>query len=117
MRKWWHFLWILWLVLGIVNLLFVNVYINHAGQDGTLGLYQQLGYFGLTAAMLLLCGLWWIFVGNSAGKKGLTVAGVVVTILFALVIVAMLVYALAFKGALLGTAVDKLAEWFSFLKF
>lgn len=117
MRKWWHFLWILWFVLGVVNLLFVNVYINHFGEGGALGLYQQLGYFGLTAVLFLLCGLWWIFTGNSVGKKGLTVFGLIVTILFGLAIAGMLVYALAFKGEYLGVGVNKLAEWFSFLKF
>ena len=123
MRKWWHFLWILWFVLGVVNLLFINVYINHAGiiEGGklTLSLYQQLGYFGLSAALFLLTGLWWIFVGNSAGKKGLTVFGVLVTIFWGLVIVGAVVYALVAEAKLgyMGVAVDKLSEWFSFLKF
>jgi len=123
MRKWWHFLWILWGLLGVVNLLFINVYINHAGvtEGGvqTLSLYQQLGYFGLTAAMFLLCGLWWIFTGNSKGQKGLTVLGVLVTVFWGLVIVGGVVYGLVAeaKFGFMGTATAKLAEWFSFLKF
>lgn len=121
MRKWWHFLWILWGLLGVANLLLINVYINHFGvtEGGaqTLSLYQQLGYFGLTAVLFLLCGLWWIFVGNSKGKKGLTVFGVLVTVFWGLIIVGAVVYALAFGGQYLGVATAKLAEWFSFLKF
>lgn len=121
MRKGWHFLWILWLILGVANLLLVNVYVNHAGTESmgtmTLSLYQQLGYLGLSAVLFLLCGLWWIFVGNSKGKKGLIVFGVIVTAIFGLAIVGAVVYALAFDGKYIGVAVDKLAEWFAFLNF
>ena len=121
MRKWWHFLWILWLLLAVANLLFINVYLNHAGVEymgeKTLGIYQQLGYLGLSAALLLLCGLWWIFIGHAVGKKGLTVFGAIVTTLFGLVIVGGVVYAVAFDGKYISVAVNKLAEWFSFLSF
>ena len=120
-NKWWHFLWILWLLLAAANLLFINVYTNYAGVEEmgvkTLGLYQQLGYLGLSAALLMLCGLWWIFVGHSKGKKGLTVFGAIVAALFFLVIVGGVVYVVAFDGKYISVAVDKLAEWFSFVKF
>ncbi len=121
MRRWWHFLWILWLLLAAANLLFVNVYLNHFGTEVagklTLGAYQQLGYLGLTALLLMLCGIWWILAGNSMGKKGLTAFGAIVTALFGLVIVGGVVYTLAFDGKYITVAVEKLAEWFSFLSF
>lgn len=116
MRKWWHFLWILWLVLGIANLLFINVYTNHFGSPD-LSLIQQMGYLLLTLVLLLFVGLWWIFVGNSRGSRGLTVFGAIVAILFGLAGVGLVVYTLALGGEYVQIIVPKLAGWFSFLSF
>ena len=121
MRKWYHFLWILWLVLGIVNLLFVNVYLNHLGTEAdgvkVLNLAQQIGYLCLSAGLLLLCGVWLAFVGVTDQPKGLVAVGLIVSILSVLFVGGVLVYGLAFDGKLIGTAVETLAEWFSFVSF
>lgn len=117
MRKAWHFLWILWLLLAVANLLLINVYGNHITSGGALSLYQQLGYLGMTLIFLLLSGLWWIFVGNSIDRKGLTVFGAIVTAIMGAAIVGSVVYTLAFGGKYITVAVNKLAEWFSFLNF
>ena len=119
--KAWHFLWILWLVLAIVNLLFVNVYINHFGAetvDGkVLSDIQMLGYVGVTLVLLVLVGIWWIWVGNNKDKRGLKVLGVVWTAIAGLATVGCVVYVLAFDGAYVRTAVEALAGLFGFLTF
>ena len=117
MRKLWRALWILWVVLAVVNLLFVNVYINHLGTDGHLDLYQQLGYLGISALFLMLCGVWWLVNGRRKHRFITTTLGIVVTAIFGVAIVGGVIYALAFGGAYLGVIVDKFAQWFSFLSF
>lgn len=115
-------LWIVWLAVAVANLLFINVYLNHlgtAGADGSMSLsnYQQLGYLGLSLIMLLLTGVWWIAIGKSRGGKVRVVLGAILTIVAGLALIATVVYALVIDKGLLGTIINKLAEWFSFLKF
>jgi hypothetical protein len=121
MRKWWHFLWILWLLLAIANLLFVNVYLNHFGaEEGgvrVLTTVQQIGYLAVSAALLLLCGLWFMFIGHDAGKKGLSIFDLIVAILFLLVIVGVALVGLVFKLSFLDTVVTRLIDWFAAIKF
>ena len=122
MRKWWHFLWILWLLLAIVNLLFVNVYITHFGRstDGAtaLGVTQQIGYLCLSAGLLLLSGIWLGFVGlGDKRPKGITAIGIILSVIAILAIAAVLVLGFALDGKYIDKAVGQLAEWFSFIKF
>lgn len=119
--KAWHFLWILWLVLAVVNLLFVNVYTNHFGiEEGgvkVLGDIQMLGYVGLSLMLLVLVGIWWIWVGNSKDKKGVKALGAIWTAVMGLGLIGAVVYVLAFDGAYIRVAVRALAKLFGFLSF
>ena len=119
--KGWHFIWILWLVLAVVNLLLINVYINHLGvvTDGVkaLGDLQMMGYVALTLLFLVLVGVWWLLIGGKSGKKGVTVLGAICTAVFGLALIGSVVYVLAFGGAYIRLAVDFLAGKLSFLSF
>lgn len=119
--KFWHFLWILWLILAVVNVLFVNVYINHFGVE-TAGVkaltdVQALAYLGLTLLLLAVVGIWWILVGNSKSKKGIVALGAIVTAIFGLALIGSVVYQFAFDGAYIRVAVEFLAEKLAFLSF
>ena len=117
MRKFLRALWILWLLLAVANLLFVNVYIKHLGDGIGLGLYQQLGYLGLSAVLMMLVGIWWIGNGRSGHHKFVVALGSIVTAVFGIVIVGGTIYALAFGGQYLGVIVEKLAGWFAAIAF
>ena len=119
--KGWHFVWILWLVLAVVNLLFINVYINHFGTtiDGvqTLGDIQSLGYVGLTVLLLVVMSVWFILIGNTSEKKGITVLGAILTAIFGLALIGSVVYVLAFKGDFVRTVINALAGAFKAISF
>ena len=117
MRKVGRLLWILWVLLAVANLLFINVYINHLGTGHVLSVYQQLGYLGLSALFMLLCGIWWIVSGRSMHSKFVVALGIIFTAIFGVAIVGGVIYAVAFDGYYLGVIVDKLSGWFSAISF
>lgn len=115
-------LWLVWLVLAAANLLLVNVYLKHLGTpdaEGVLMLskYQQLGYLGLTLLFTLLVGVWWIAIGKSRGGKLRVFSGTIVTVVAGLGLIGAVVYGTVFDGSLLTTIINRLAQWFSFIKF
>ena len=108
-------LWIVWLLLAVLNLLFVNVYDNHLHilSDPI----QTMGFWLISLILMLVVGIWWIGAGRSKGSRTLVALGGVCTCVFGLLMVGVAVYALAFGGTHLVTVAKMMAEAFGFISF
>lgn len=104
-----------WILLAILNLLFVNVYDNHIGiLDNNIRIY---GFFLLTLALLLIATFHWLASATRRGGRLRTLLAALPMTVILVAAVALTVYTFVTDGDFIVMAANHLAGWLSAINF